>query len=184
MPKSTTKMWRVALTAMFAMMLLAEGLTTVSAQKSKSELDAATKACNAKYEQCLNSCTVKAGCYAPCGFALLKCADASYTPEQKAAIKANAEKNARQAQKEAADAATFFCKANGAEMLIYGTNKTYRTLTCDVSCQYYGGNKKLGSVKCNDIVVGPHLTKAVVARSSSGSEPPPYELTTIGYGCR
>ena len=131
MPRSTRKTSRVVLTAIFAMLFLA---VAVSAQAFEPRSEKG-KQCNAKYDECLKSCTVKAGCTGPCGAALLKCVDASETPKEKANDRAFHEKEQKE-YKEAVDAAKFNCEGDGKTMVIYATNNTHKILRCDVHCEY------------------------------------------------
>ena len=184
MLKSITRIFRVAAMAILAALLLAAGLTAVSAQAFKPRSETRAKACNAKYDECLKSCKTKDGCKGKCGVDLIACGEAAETPAEKEENKARMEKENAEMQKAAAKAAKFECAGRGKDMVIYATNKTERTLKCWASCNYIGGDKKNGDLGCRDIVVGPNsLRREVCAHGSSSQPPPPFEITSIGSEC-
>jgi hypothetical protein len=184
MPKLTKKMFLVSMTPILAMLFLAAGLTAVSAQAFRPRSEVRQKACQTKFDECVKSCKGKGCEQSKCDPDLIACSEAAETDEEKAAAKARDEKETVEQQKAAAAAAKFDCAGRGSEMVMYGTNKTYKTLTCEVLCQYTGGNNKTGHLGCKSITVGPNLTKKEVCAHSSVSEPPPpFKVTGVTSLC-
>ena len=189
MLKSITKMFRVSAVAILAMLFLVEGMTAVSAQAFKPRSEARHKACDEKYSACLKSCPSK-GCQANCGVDLIACNEAAQSDEEKAASKARDDKLLAEMQKAAAGAAKFDCagrltRDGRTEMVVYATNNTYRTLTCEVMCQYKGGDGKDGRLGCpKGTTVGPNLKKKeICANSSTSQPPPPFKVYAVSSGC-
>ena len=177
--RSIAKLFRVSAMVLVATLFLVAGLTAVSAQTFKPRSETATKICNAKYDQCLKDCKVDSRCKAKCGPELIACGEAAETPREKEENKARDDKESAEMQRAAAQAAKFECAGRGTEMVIYATNKTLRTLTCDATCKFKAGNGKDAQIRCPSITVGPESAHKEVCSHSNPSQPPPFKEVHI-----